>query len=91
MKISKLLQIAGLAGSLTIAGLGTGCSKSANDIDTRARLSFYYTKDGKDYALLESPYKFGDQNLPGSFVGTERYSIPSNNCPNLKAGDIVNP
>lgn len=97
MKKRELLSLVGLAGCLAVAGF-VG-KVGANYINQRAserkdefpqtRLVRYYTEAGKDYAELMHSYRFGMKDMPGSFIKTERYSVPSNSVPNCVEGPRI--
>ena len=97
MEKSELLSLAGLVGCLTVAGFvgkvgGDYINQRASerkDEFPKTELVRYYTKDGKDYAELMHSYRSGMKDMPGSFIKSERYSVPSNNVPDLVEGQKI--
>jgi hypothetical protein len=97
MKKSEILSLVGLVGGLAVAGFagkigGDYINQRASERESdfpRTALVEYYTADGQDYALLENSRWFGHEGMPGSFIKSERYSVPSNSVPNLVQGERV--
>jgi hypothetical protein len=96
-KSELLLRVAGLVGSLAVAGfvgdnvaeyLDQRTSKK-EDRYPQTRLVQYYEADGQNYALLEHARRFGTRDMPGSYIKTERYSVPSNQVPRMVKGERI--